>query len=232
MFAIKFQLQDPKQLLKNCPLFAGLPAAELNRLLPCTKPKFCCYRRGELVAAWGEQIRLGIVAEGVILSTRDMDRRSSHIIEFLEQGHLFGVDAVLSCEGTCPTNLIADVNSSILFFDLLEPVEQAEPELRAHLMSNASRVLADRSVKLLYRTEVLSVKLLRNQILAFFRILQRKQGSNTIRLKLNRQQLAQYLCTNRSALSRELGWMQRDGLITIHSNRTITIAPGAIDGGA
>ena len=91
------------------------------------------------------------------------------------------------------------------------------------MLRNTSQVLANRCVKLLYRTEVISFKLLRERILAFFRILQVKQGSSTIRLKLNRQQLAQYLCTNRSALSRELSWMQRDGLIATRDDGAITV---------
>ena len=155
---IKSQLQSSTLLLKGCPLFAGLSETELNWLLPLTKPEFCCYQKGDLVAAWGEPTRPGIVAEGVIISTLTMDSEPSRVLEVLEQGNLCGVDAVFSCAGICPTNLIADAKSSILFFDLLEPLEQAEPELKAHLMSNASRFLAARSVKLLCRVETLIVE--------------------------------------------------------------------------
>ena len=158
MFFIKAQLQNPTLLLKNCPLFAGLSETELDWLLPLTKPEFCCYQKGDLVAAWGEPTRPGIVAEGVIISTLNLDSGPSHALEVLEQGDLLGVDAALSHAGPNPTNLIAGENSSILFFDLTEPLERAEPEVKQHLLSNVNQVLASRCMKLLFQTEALMVE--------------------------------------------------------------------------
>ena len=110
-----FQPESPVQLLSQCQLFAGFPKETMVRLLPDIKPEFSSYPRGKVLMACGEQSRLGIVTEGVILSSRDLGSDSSHIIEFLEEGSLFGLDAVFSHIGTCPTNLIAGTSSSVLF---------------------------------------------------------------------------------------------------------------------
>ena len=44
------------------------------------------------------------------------------------------------------------------------------------------------------------------------------QGTNNIKIPLDRQQLADYLGVERTALSKELGKMRDDGLLTFHKN--------------
>ena len=45
-----------------------------------------------------------------------------------------------------------------------------------------------------------------------------RQGSRRFEIPYNRQQLADYLSLDRSALSRELGNMKRDGLLDYRKN--------------
>ena len=47
----------------------------------------------------------------------------------------------------------------------------------------------------------------------------REQQSRTITIPMNRNEMAEYLNIERSALSRELSCMKRDGLIDYHNNR-------------
>lgn len=58
--------------------------------------------------------------------------------------------------------------------------------------------------------------------MTYFRILSTKSGSATITINMSREQLAHYLCVNRSALSHELNEMKRDGVIDINKKK-ITI---------
>ena len=63
-----------------------------------------------------------------------------------------------------------------------------------------------------------SPKTIRSRLLTYFSRLSVKYGSSTIQIPFNRQQLADYLNLDRSALSKELGKMQQDGLIEYHKN--------------
>lgn len=93
------------------------------------------------------------------------------------------------------------------------------------LLENASQMLADKCVRLLYKADVLSKKSLRERILTYFGILTTKSQSNAFTLKMSREQLAQYLCVNRSALSRELSRMQKEGIIKMKPEGLVFINP-------
>ena len=223
MAAPRVDRQTTEALLEECQLLQGFSAKERQALLPLLHPELHWYLKGSRVALCGASAQLGIVAEGVLFSTREAEDHPDHIIEVLEPGSMFGLEACFSRAGVYPTDLVADSDCTILFFSVGALLERAGPESRSRLLQNAGRILSDRCIRLLYKTEVLSTKLLRDQIMTFFRIQQRKQNSDTIQLKMNRQQFARYLCVNRSALSRELGRMQRDGLIRLEDDRRITI---------
>ena len=221
------QAPSPKQLLKHCPLFAGFSSKELDCLLPVMKPELCAYRKGRRIFACGDRVRPGILTKGEIYFKREPEGLPPHTVEIIKPDHLFGLDIMFSGVGSSPMDLIAESDCSVLFFDLHALLEQIQPETRVHLLDNASQMLANRCIRLLYRTEVLSIRLLRDQLMTFFRIMQQKQGSDTISPRMNQRQLASYLCVNRSALSRELNRMQRDGLIHLKGDGKITILRSA-----
>lgn len=89
---------------------------------------------------------------------------------------------------------------------------------RCKLMKNLLEVIANANIRQLYKIDILSKKSLRERICMYLSI-QQKKKSDTFYLSLNREELACYLCVDRSALSRELGRMQKDGLIRFHKNR-------------
>ncbi len=91
------------------------------------------------------------------------------------------------------------------------------------IILNTNRMIADNCVRLLYKTDVLSKHSLRERILTYFYIMKMKHQSNTFRIKMSREQFAQYLCVNRSALSRELSRMEKEGLIKVLPNGQITV---------
>ena len=49
--------------------------------------------------------------------------------------------------------------------------------------------------------------------MVYLRILEAKADGGSFRVKMSREQMAQFLCVNRSALSNELNKMKKDGLI-------------------
>ncbi|MDE6727350.1 MAG: helix-turn-helix domain-containing protein, partial [Oscillospiraceae bacterium] len=64
-----------------------------------------------------------------------------------------------------------------------------------------------------------SLKTIRGRLLSYFSQQMSVQGSNKITVPFDRQQLADYLNLDRSALSKELGKMKKDGLIEYRKNR-------------
>ena len=72
---------------------------------------------------------------------------------------------------------------------------------------------ADSNIRMARKVEILAERGLRDRILVYLNILRRKSNSNTVTVRMNREQLAQFLCVNRSALSNELNKMKKEGVI-------------------
>ena len=79
-------------------------------------------------------------------------------------------------------------------------------------------MLAERTLKMNDRIQILSKPTLRDKIVTFLSQASRRAGSGTVRIPLDREGLAAFLGCERSALSRELSRMQKDGLITYRKN--------------
>ncbi|MGN0037809.1 MAG: Crp/Fnr family transcriptional regulator [Coriobacteriales bacterium] len=86
------------------------------------------------------------------------------------------------------------------------------------IRGNVIRALNSMSALLLSYMTVLSCRTIREKILAYLKLLAQQQGSNEFTLFFNRQELADFLQVNRSALSRELSALKAQGVIDFNKN--------------
>ena len=86
------------------------------------------------------------------------------------------------------------------------------------LVENMVRLIADKNRDLMRKVEVVSKKNLREKILAYLSLQAQLHESRYFEIPLGRVELADYLCADRSALTRELGKMRSDGLIDYDKN--------------
>lgn len=80
-------------------------------------------------------------------------------------------------------------------------------------------VAAAKNVTMSRRIFYTSAKTIRGRLLSYLSDQALRQGSNRIRIPFDRQQLADYLGVDRSALSHELGKMQKEGLLEVKKNQ-------------
>ena len=76
----------------------------------------------------------------------------------------------------------------------------------------------DENMKKAYRLAIMSRNGLRERILAYLTMQAAKRGTNTFTIPFSREELAAFLCVNRSALSHELSLMRQEGLLDFHKN--------------
>lgn len=79
-------------------------------------------------------------------------------------------------------------------------------------------MVAQKNMQLMEKIDVTSKKTLREKILTYLSLLAQHKGSTYIEVPLGRVELADYLCADRSALTRELSNMKRDGLLDYDKN--------------
>ena len=91
-------------------------------------------------------------------------------------------------------------------------------ESQNRLIQNLVVISAGKNMQLSRRSMHTSPKTIRGRLFSYFSQMVSEQKNNKIILPFDRQQLADYLNIDRSALSKELGKMKKDGLIEYHKN--------------
>ena len=82
-----------------------------------------------------------------------------------------------------------------------------------------------KNLTLSHRIFCTSPKTIRERLLTYLSSQAGKTGSSSFQIPFNRQQMADYLNLDRSALSKELGKMRDEGLITFHKNQFTLLHP-------
>lgn len=160
---------------------------------------------------------LCILKSGMIRGEKHYWNGNKSILQIVDAGEIFALDGIATdasasmsyvCQEECQILLISW--SSILKSHYCK-------ELLCILMQK----LQDEYVWQMYQIEILSKKGIRERIMRFFDIRREKEGSNEIHLNMNQQQMAEYLCVNRSVLSNELSKMRQEGIIDMNKKKII-----------
>lgn len=210
--------------LSATPLFSGCSPEEIGEMLRCLSASRCIYGRGEVILQAGQKAEeMGIVLSGCVqLEIDDVWGRRS-IIGQAEPGDVFAETYACAPDAPLMVNAVAVQKSEILFLNaacLLQTCPTACP-YHTRLIQNLLAVTSRKSLALSRRILHTSQRSIREKLLSYLSYEAKLQGTRSLRIPLNRQQLADYLSVDRSALSAEMSRMKRDGLIDYEHNRFI-----------
>lgn len=207
--------------MQSLPLFQNMKKENLMNLLKCLTYSIQTYKKGKTISISDEPVKtIGIVLHGCVHMVKEDIWGDKTILVFIEKGQIFGETF------TCGSNYISTVsflsaqNSTILYLPFHRVMHQCSNSCLFHhmLIENMVKMIADKNVALMKKAEIISQKTLRKRILTYLHIESINQHSNQITLSMGRVEMAEYLSTDRSALTRELNHMQKDGLIKFHKN--------------
>ncbi len=207
-----------QQILKN-PLFDGISISTLNSILNCIGTTEKEYKRNEFILHEGDNIELiGIVVSGSVKVIKTDLNGNEIIITEVYQGDMFG--EIFACADIfhSPVSIYCDIDSSIIFFNYRKIISTCGSACQFHqkLISNMLKIIARKGLYLNQRIDIISRKTLREKIIAYFNFT--SNGLKKFKIPFNREELANFLCADRSALSNELSKMQKDGLIAYNKN--------------
>lgn len=163
----------------------------------------------------------GIILEGRIHTMHIFFDGNSSIIDSFEQGEMFGSDLIYTKTRLTPYHVLAASDVRMLQFpvSLILGTELLSDDTRAKVKENLLSLISQDNMRREYRLAILSQKGLRERIMTYLIMQAKKKRRNTFTISFTREELAAYLCVNRSALSHELSRMQQEGLISFHKNR-------------
>lgn len=204
-----------------CALFADIPDTERESLLTCLSATQRVYRNGEYIFMAGARpVSVGVVLSGGAWVLQDDFWGHRKILSRIHPGGLLG--EAFSCAGkdTFPFSVAAAENSEVLLIDFPRIVTTCSIPCISHarLITNLLRLLAEKNIQLTRQMEHISRRTTRDKLLSYLSSQARLSGKNQIEIPLNRQELADYLCVDRCALSRELGQLREEGLFIFEKN--------------
>jgi len=202
-----------RETLKNCSLFSGLSDKEITALLEYLKANESSYSKNEIIVRpFEKQSKMGIVTRGSLVSSRTDSEGNVIILSILHKGEMFG-QALSNTDLLADVSVSAQVESSVVWLDV-KNLSIAE-DYTIKFMHNLVKTLSEKLLDFNFRINVLSKKTIREKVLTMLS----KQKESEIILSFNRNELADYLGVNRTALSRELSKMKSDGVINYRLNR-------------
>ena len=175
------------------------------------------YKKNEPVFYEGDLIdKICIIREGSIRSEKVYPDGELYIVDIFDTGTIFGMEVAVSKTKKAAVDYISNEESVVVFVSThsIERSTYSEEINRAIIF-----MLSDSNIKMAHKVEILAERGLRDRIMVYLNVLRSKAGGNTVTIKMSREQLAQFLCVNRSALSNELNKMKREGIIDFKGSR-------------
>lgn len=209
------------ELLSHTTLFRGISLAEIESMSSCLSPIVKRYNKGETVFRSGDVIQsLGIVLSGAVNIERSDAWGNNSIISKIVTGGVFGETYACLKSEALTVDVTASEKTDIAFFDVNRVLYVCPNRCGFHnkLIENLMHDLARKNMMLSDKIGFITPKTIRARITSYLSAESVKQGRLTLEIPFNRQQLADYLSVERSALSNELSKMQADGLIEYYKN--------------
>ena len=196
-----------KEILTKTALFKDMSIEEITSLLATLDSEIKGYKKGETILETGDiNKKIALVIEGIIHITKLDYLGNLSIIAVINPGELFGESYALSPGEKLGVSAVTETDSKILFIDVEKFKDEKISELKSFKMfyTNLMHILANKNIQMSKKLDHLTKRSIREKIISYLSQVSIEAGSNIFEIPLNRQQMADYLCIDRSALSREL----------------------------
>jgi len=210
-------------IISLCGFFKDIKEVDLVSMLNCVQAKIRKTQKDEFVLLAGAKPeQIGIVLEGQLNIVREDYDGNRTMVTAVMPGDVYS--EALCCAGVLesPVSVIAEVESAIMQISYQRILRVCPNTCTFHikLIENMLELIAQKNLYLQSRMDIISLKSVRMKVLRYFESLIPKQGKK-ITVPFNREELADFLCVERSALSHELARMKKDGLIEYRKNKFV-----------
>ncbi|MDY3030640.1 MAG: Crp/Fnr family transcriptional regulator [Clostridia bacterium] len=207
-------------ILKSSKLFAGIDENEIEDVLFCLSAAKRSYGKGEYIFRAGECISaVALLLEGNVHIQREDYWGNLSILNKVSSGEVFGEAYAVSDSSAILNNVVAVENSTVLFLEVNHIFNDCK--FHAVLTQNFFSLLAEKNRILAQKLGHMSQRTTREKLLSYLSEQSLKAESPSFDIPFNRQQLADFLAVDRSAMSNELCKMRDDGLLCFNRNHFI-----------
>ena len=208
-------------LIQKSALFTGFDKEEIQKICTCLDVREKEIAKDMFVFRAGDDVRyVYLVLSGKMHIIDEDFWGNRSIIETVEEYTLFGEAYSLTSKEKHLVGVVAAENSTMLEINPVRLFETCSCECATHsrLIKNTAYILSEKIVRLTQKLGHIAKRSIREKILSYLSICARQEQNNSFYILYSRQQLADYLCIDRSALSHELSRLRDLGLIQYRKN--------------
>ena len=208
--------------IQNSPLFTGISKEELLRMLTCFSATIKQFDQGDLVIRQGDIIsKIYIILEGSVNIEKDSYWGRRIIVQKLGELNNIALGLVASNNTESTISAVCAKNTTILMLNFNKCTTMCTNACTHHtfLIQNMFKILSKENIELLEKIENISQKSIRDKLLTFLSNEALKSKTPVFEINFNRQELADYLNIDRSAMSFEMSKLKKEGIINFKKNK-------------
>ena len=208
------------RILKETPLFSDLSAEEIQeQILPWGRIQDIL-KGNHLISFQDKVDYFGVVLSGKINLIHIYGNGDYGIMGVLEPGDLYGTDLMYTGSRISPYYAQATQQTQVLTLpaDLILGRGRLPETIRLRVIEKLLMMISDENMRKEYRLAILFQKGIRDRIMTFLTMQANKRHTNTFSVPFTRDEMASYLCVNRTCLSHELSMMEQEGIIKFRRN--------------
>ena len=213
-------------ILKQTKLFSGVGDDEIYSMLSCLGASLRVYKKGDFVLRQGELLNsILVLAEGNLHIQSDDYWGNRSILGEISAGEMFGEAYAAPESGALMNDVVAVTDSAVVYFDVNRILTTCSSACRFHaiVVQNLFFAISEKNRKLVQKLGLLSKRTTREKLISYLSEQAKKQNSASFSIPFTRQQLADFLSVDRSAMSNELCKMRDEGMIRFEKNRFILL---------
>lgn len=218
---VKNYVENHMDEFKNQPLFYGIGEEHLMPMFQCLGTYIRTFQKDDFIIFCEEPVKcVGIILDGTVQMIKEDLWGNRSTLVTMGNGDLFGES--FTC-GDClfaKVSFVAVSSVKVLFLPFDKVMHSCSMACVFHhrLIENMVRLIANKNIKLMEKLDITTKRTLREKISAYLSDQAQQNNSRYFIIPLGRLQLAEYLCVDRSALTRELNIMKEEGLIDFEKN--------------
>ena len=217
------------KVLKQTQMFAGVGEHEIEAMLSCLNAKLRVYEKGEYILRQGDCLNeIIVLVDGGLHIQKDDFWGNRSILGDIAVGEMFGEAYVAPESGGLLNDVVAVVESTVIFFDVKRIISTCSSACAFHtkVVQNMFFAISDKNRKLVRKLNHVSKRRTREKLFSYLSEEAKRNNSTSFEIPFNRQELADYLSVDRSAMSNELCKMRDEGLLAFNKNGFTLLSSG------
>ena len=209
------------QLLQKYLLFREMNETEMAEALQALEAHEKHYQKGKTILTAGSVTeQMGLILEGSVTIENNDVWGNRTIISHVGRGQVFAESYALLDQEPMLVDVTASEDCRILFLrgSAIQRLKNTPNSWVLKYITNLLTISMHKNLALSGRSFHTAPKTIRGRVMAYLNSMSLQKHSREFDIPFDRQQLADYLNLERSALSKELGKMQREGLISCRKN--------------